>query len=147
MNFNICLKTRVSIMNALIRSRLTYGCQVWTLSAEQWRRISSFYCGLLRRMVRGGFKRRENSMALRISNESLIEMSGTESLKKFIYRQQRQYFAHIVRREDDSLLKMITFNDDEIHVPGPYNTLRSSVLKRETINESEFYRRAKKSLI
>ena len=86
-------------------------------------------------------------MALRISNESLIEMSGTESLEKFIYRQQRQYFAHIVRREDDSLLKMITFNNDEIHVPGPYNTLRSSVLKRETINELEFYRRAKKSLI
>ena len=72
MNFNICLKTRVSIVNALVRSRLTYGCQVWTLSTEQWRRINSFYCGLLRRMVRGGFKRRENSMALRISNESLI---------------------------------------------------------------------------
>ena len=86
-------------------------------------------------------------MALRISNKSLIEMSGTESLEKFIARQQRQYLAHIVLREDDSILKMITFNDDEIRVPGPYNTLRSSVLKRETINESEFYRRAKKSLI
>ena len=85
-------------------------------------------------------------MALRISNELLIE-SGTESLEKFIARQQRQYLAHIVRREDDSILKMITFNNDEIRVPGPYNTLGSSVLNRETINESEFYRRAKKSLI
>ena len=107
----------------------------------------SIYYGLLRRMVRGGFKRRENSMALRISNDSLIKLCGTESLENFIVRLQRQYLAHIVRREDESLLKLMTFNDDEIHVPGPYNTLRSSVLKRETINEMEFYRRAKKSLI
>ena len=98
-------------------------------------------------MVRGGFKRRENSMALRISNDSLIKLCGTESLENFIVRLQRQYLAHIVRREDEALLKLMTFNDDEIHVPGSYNTLRSSVLKRETINEMEFYRRAKKSLI
>ena len=31
-NYKILLKTRVHILNALIRSRLTYGCQVWTHS-------------------------------------------------------------------------------------------------------------------
>ena len=51
-----------------------------------------------------------------------IQMCGTGSLKNFIIRQQR-HITHIVHRKDDSILKMITFNDDEIHVSDPYNTL------------------------
>ena len=73
-------------------------------------------------------------------------MCGTESLKTFIARQQRQYLAHIIRREDESMVKRLTFNDDEVHIPGPYTTLQSSVLKREKMDEFEFYRRAMKSL-
>ena len=48
MNHKIHLATRVTIYNALIRSRLTYGCQTWTLNSSQLRRLSSFHCGLLR---------------------------------------------------------------------------------------------------
>ena len=146
-NFKISLRTRVSVLNAIVRSRLSYGCQVWTLSAELWRRVNSFYCGLLRRMVRGGFSRRDNSMAFKLSNSSLLRIGGTESMDAFIDRQQRKYLAHIIRHEDDSTVKKLTFNDDEVHVPGPYYTLRSTVLKRETTDEATFYRRCTMNLI
>ena len=146
-NFKISLRTRVLILNATVRSRLSYGSQVWTLSAELWRRVNSFYCGLLRRMVRGGFSRRENSMAFKHSNNSLLHLGGTESMDTFIERQQRKYLAHIIRREDESMVKKLTFNDDDVHVPGPYSTLRSSVVKRETIDEAVFYRRCAMNLI
>ena len=63
MNHKIHLATRVTIFNALIRSRLTYGCQTWTLNSSQLKRLSSIHCGLLRRMVRGGFKRQDDRMA------------------------------------------------------------------------------------
>ena len=147
MNFRISIKTRVLILNALVRSRLAYGCQVWTLTVEQRRRINSFYCGLLRRMIRGGFNRKDNSMAFKLSNETLLDMCNTESIEMFVARQQRQYLAHIIRREDESLVKKLTFNDDEAHVPGPCTTLRSSVMKREVIHEHDFYRRCIMNLI
>ena len=147
LNYKVHLRIRVVILNALVRSRLTYGCQTWTLSAEQKRKINSFYCGLLRRLVRGGFKRKPDSFAFMKSNEELLVVCKTESIEKFIAKLQRRYLAHIIRREDDSLVKTLTFNDDPIHVPGPYTTLRNSVMKREEIGEREFHARSMSNLI
>lgn len=147
LNYKVHLRIRVVILNALVRSRLTYGCQTWTLSAEQKRKINSFYCGLLRRLVRGGFKRKPDSFAFMKSNEELLVVCKTESIDKFIAKLQRRYLAHIIRREDDSLVKTLTFNDDPIHVPGPYTTLRNSVMKREEIGEREFHARSMSNLI
>ena len=147
MNFHISLRTRVLILNALVRSRQTYGCQVWILTAEQKRRMSSFYCGLLRRMVRGGFKRKEGSMAFVKTNKEILDLCKTEPIDAFIYRQQRRYLAHVIRQEDNSLVKTLTFNNDQIHVPGPYTTLKSLVLKTDELSEMEFYEEAKKRKI
>ena len=85
-------------------------------------------------------------MAFKLSNSSLIRIGGTESMDTFIDRQQRKYLAHIIRHEDDSTVKKLRFNDDEVHVPGPY-TLRSTVLKREETDEAIFYRRCTMNLI
>ena len=142
MNFHISLRTRVLILNALVRSRQTYGCQVWILTAEQKRRMSSFYCGLLRRMVRGGFKRKEGSMAFVKTNKEILDLCKTEPINAFIYRQQRRYLAHVIRQEDNSLVKTLTFNNDQIRVPGPYTTLKSLVLKTDELSEMEFYEEA-----
>ena len=81
------------------------------------------------------------------SNEELLVVCKTESIEKFIAKQQKKYLAHIIRREDDSLVKALTFNDDPIHVPGPYTTLRNAVMKRENIDEREFHARAHSNLI
>ena len=81
------------------------------------------------------------------SNEELLAICKTESIEKFIAKQQRRYLAHIIRREDDSLVKTLTFNDDPIHVPGPYTTLRNAVMKREEIGEREFHARSMSNLI
>ena len=148
MNFKISLRTRVQILNSLVRSRLTYGCQVWTLNTEQRNRFHSFHCGLLRRMIRGGFKRKDDSMALKLTNENVLRTCDTESINTFIARQQKQFLAHVIRREDESLIKQLMFNDDSNRIPGPYTTLRSAVLKREAPTDAnEFYKSAMKRKI
>ena len=55
-NENISLKTRVTLLNSLVRSRLTYGCQVWSLTANQYGLLNATYNRMLRIMVRNGFK-------------------------------------------------------------------------------------------
>ena len=57
MNRKIKLSIRVSILNSLVRSRLTYGCQTWTLDKRQTDKISSVYVTMLRKMIRRGFER------------------------------------------------------------------------------------------
>ena len=98
-------------------------------------------------LVRGGFKRKPDTFAFMKSNEELLAICKTESIEKFIAKQQRRYLAHIIRREDDSLVKTLTFNDVPIHVPGPYTTLRNAVMKREEICEREFHARSMSNLI
>ena len=43
MNHKIALKTRVQLLDSLVRSRLIYSCPVWTLTASQRGKISSAY--------------------------------------------------------------------------------------------------------
>ena len=57
MNYKIGLKTRVKILNSLVRSRLTYSCQCWTLIEKQKQKLTSTYNGFLRRMVKGGLSK------------------------------------------------------------------------------------------
>ena len=142
MNYRINLNTRVKILNALVRSRLSYGCQTWTLNVEQKNKINSFYCGLLRRMVRGGFKRKEDSMAFQRSNKDILEVCKTEEMTTFIARQQKCFLAHIIRRADDTLIKSLTFNTDTIHRRGRSTSLRKTVFRNEGMEPNEFYKLA-----
>ena len=61
MNSKINMKTRVMMINSLVRSRLIYGCQTWSCSKNQMNKLNSAYMGYIRRMVKGGFNRRDGS--------------------------------------------------------------------------------------
>ena len=79
-------------------------------------------------------------MAFVKTNKEILELCKTEPIETFIYRQQRRYLAHIIRQEDNSLVKTLTFNNDQNRVPGPYTTLKSSVLNADEFSEIEFYK-------
>ena len=49
-------KTRVKFLNSFVCSRLTYACQNWNLTVDQFEKLDVMYHNLLRRMIRGGFQ-------------------------------------------------------------------------------------------
>ena len=82
----------------------------------------------LRRMVKGGFKRRdvpqnrterqilvENNEALdwayQITNEHLKKITNTTSIKSFCQIQNLKYIAHITRLENNALQKQFLFSN------------------------------------
>ena len=93
-------------------------------------------------MIRGGFKRKENSMAFVHSNDAILKICKTEKMETFIARQQKSFLAHIIRREDDALIKQLTFNSDQIRKRGRSSTLRKTVLQQEKLEPNTFYREA-----
>ena len=139
MNKNISLKTRVALLNSLVRSRLTYGCQVWSLTANQYGLLNATYNRMLRIMVRNGFKRKVDSWAFVLTNIEMHKICGTENLEAFINRQQRAYVAHIVRKNDKSITKRLTFNADASHRRGTNSNLLKTVLTRDGRSEQAFY--------
>lgn len=142
MNYKISLSTRVMMLNSLVRSRLTYACQTWTLNARQMERICSTYFAMLRKMIRNGYKRKEDTYRYIYSNNQLLEIARTEHPNTFIKRQQRSFVAHIVRRDDDSVLKRSLFNDDPVRIPGRKLSLWKNVIDKEDCSEKEFIARA-----
>ena len=60
-NHGILLRTRIKFLDSFVRSRLTYSCQNWNLTQSQYDRLDSCYRLFLRRMVRGGFRRIDQS--------------------------------------------------------------------------------------
>ena len=139
MNKRISLKTRVLLLNSLIRSRLTYACQTWCLTVKQRNSLDSSYNRMLRMMIRNGFTRKENSWAYVLSNEDLYKICGTESISVFVYRQQQRYIAHNVRKEDNSMTKRLTFNDNASHQRGAAISLLKNVMRRDGRPPSTFY--------
>ena len=135
----INLKIRALLLNSLVRSRLVYGCQTWVINSHQMNRISAAYNGMLRKMTRGGYKRKADSWAFVHTNIDIQRMAKVESLESFVKKQQRNYIAHIIRKENSSLVKRLLFNNNFSHRQGPQTTILSSVLKNENATDYTFY--------
>ena len=87
LNQNIRIRTRVKILNSIVRSRLTYSCQTWNLTKRQMDRIDSTYTSMLRKMVKGGYRRKkETEWSFELSNDDLHRICGTEDVSNFTAR-------------------------------------------------------------
>merc|ERR1711970_1716054 len=99
-----------------IRSRILYGVQAWTLTELQKQKISSVWNNLLRRMIKGGFRRvpdqttpktnlnlekankiEKSTFKYVITNEMLYRITGTSNITNFIDRQFLKFTSHVVR--------------------------------------------------
>ena len=142
MNKKIILKTRVQILDSLVRSRLTYSCSVWTTTAAQLDKICSAYTSMLRKMVKGGYKRKTNQWSFVYTNDDIKRLCHAPEVSKFVMIQQRNYATHIIRKDNSSIAKRLFFNNDKSRLQGRKLTLRTMVMKNEECNENDFYQLA-----
>ena len=138
MNQKIHLATRVKILNALVRTRLTYSCQTWNLSQVQANHINATYMSMLRKMVKGGYRRQSGTYRFVLSNRDLLKKCQTEDIHDFVSRQQRNFIAHLTRLDNERLAKRLMFNGDDARRPGRRTTLYDKVVERMQISPDKF---------
>ena len=120
-NAKIMIRTRILFLNSYVRSRLTFSCQNWNLNSTQYEKLDVTYRTFLRRMVRGGFKRideSENEFRLKYTNVKIHQICGTKDVSVFIKGQQCSYAGHLVRMKVDRSVKQLMFNDDKCSKAG-----------------------------
>ena len=119
----VYLSTRVKFLETCIRSRLLYSVQAWQLNTREMQKLETVWHGFLRRMVKGGFKRKnaptgstnvdivaeEIDWSFVISNKRVNEITKTTELKHFCEIQHLKYIAHITRLDNDSIQKQLLF--------------------------------------
>ena len=132
----------------MVRSRLTYSCQTWNINQQQQQQIRSTYINMLRKMIRGGFKRRndennEQTFHFALSSEDVLRICATEDILPYIKRQQQNYLGHIARRSNTNIAKRLLFNDNTNRKRGrPLKTLEDYALDGRSADS--FYKEALK---
>ena len=125
-NQSIALSTRVDFLNALVRSRLTYGCHAWRPNYAELSKIESTYRFFLRCMLWNGHSRinppsseddLEESIEddnvdwhYKVTNLELYQKTKTKPIEDFHRKQQNNWISHIIRRRNDNICKILTFD-------------------------------------
>ena len=69
-------------------------------------------------------------------------MAKTITLESFSNIQQRNYAAHIVRKENQSIVKKLMFENNQSRKQGPQQTVLNRVLKSENFTAEMFLKNA-----
>ena len=72
LNKKINIKTRMMMLDSLVRSRILYSCQTWCITKLQMQQMNSQYLNFIRKMVNGGFRRKgDDSWSFYYSNDDI----------------------------------------------------------------------------
>ena len=91
---DITLQTKVRLVKAMVFPVVMYGCESWTVTKAECRRIDAFELWCWRRLLKV-------SWTARRSNQSILkEISPGISLEGMMLTLKPQYFGHLMRRVD-----------------------------------------------
>ena len=111
----IKMGTRVRFLEACVRSRLVYSIQAWAPSAIESQKLETIWHGFLRKMVRGGYQRKnepndENvNWSFKYSNAELRNITKTTKLVDFCEFQHLKFIAHVTRMPNSNAQKQLLF--------------------------------------
>jgi len=117
----IHLSIRMKILTACVRSRLLYSIQTWELSKTELQKINTVWNGFLRKMIAGGYARKnapttlsqvegELDWSFKVSNAKLYEITKSQPIEEFCHIQHLKYIAHICRMSNDTIQKLVLFD-------------------------------------
>ena len=152
-NKYIHLPTRVNFLNSLVRSRLTYGCHAWRPTKRELSKLNSTYNYFLRSIILNGHKRvnaanTDNSIPpedidwrYKISNAKLYEITKTSSLEEYYHLQQQKWVSHITRRENNEMIKILTFYNIPRNKQGrPIPSILERAIHQTQLDRTQFLR-------
>ena len=97
---------------------------------------------LLRKMVRGGYRRVPDTYRYELSNKDLLHVCQTEDIHHFADRQQKKFVAHVIRSENERMIKRLLFNGNDARRPGRRTTVYNTVTQNARMTPNRFNRDA-----
>ena len=101
---NISFQTKFQLFKSLVVSILLYGCEIWTLLADDERRIQALETRCLRKLLRISYRKLKTSDYVRSLLRSLV--APQEPLLATVRRRKLAWFGHVMRHV--TLSKTIT---------------------------------------
>ena len=102
--------------------------------------ISAEYVTMLRKLMRNGFKQKEDSYAFVYTNKQVYELCRTTLLYEYVAIQQRSYLAHIIRQDDNTIAKKLLFENEPLNTHGRSITLMKTMENENCTKAHLMYR-------
>ncbi|BHF65014.1 hypothetical protein SprV_0200802300 [Sparganum proliferum] len=98
------LSTKLKMYKAVILPTLLYAAGTWTVYKKQARRLNHFHLSCLRRILRLRWQDR-------IPDTDVLERTGILSIYTMLGQMQLRWSGHLVRMDDERLLKRLFYGD------------------------------------
>ena len=87
-------------------------------------------------MIFGGYQRKSaDDFSFKLNNQKVYRICKSEPISNYIKRQQIKYFGHLVRKENESILKRLTFDaEKQVKKEKPMSSLKCDVIKSMSID-------------
>ena len=152
-NKNIRLGTRLMFYNAFVRSRLCFLCGTWCITQKLRTKLETCQSQHLRSMITGGWARKGGSRELQdeigynfaylYNSAKIYKLTKSETVLNFVDLQRAKWVSHVVRTDNDRLIKQTMFENTQNSREGRTTSVLDQFLK-ETRNydfgDSEVYK-------
>lgn len=99
-NRNIRVNTKVRIYRAAVLTVLLYGCEAWTTTQAQDRRLEAFHQRCLRKILHIRWDQH-------VTNAAVLERASSLPLSSFIGGSRLRWFGHVTRMSQDRIPKQL----------------------------------------
>ena len=86
---------RTKIRKTLIRPVLLYGCETWKITKADERKLNSFQCQCLRRIMKITWQQR-------VTNKRVVEMAEINEISCEVRRRRWNWLGRVLRREGEN---------------------------------------------
>ena len=90
---HISMKTRKRIIKAYVWSTLLYGCETWTITTRNMKKLQSFEMWSYRKMMKISWRDKKTNEVLKLADEQLY-------IVPTIKKRKITYFGHMIRRNN-----------------------------------------------
>ncbi|PSN43121.1 hypothetical protein C0J52_10468 [Blattella germanica] len=118
---------KLKLYHSVIRPKVTYGCETWTLTQKDESLLRIFERKILRKIF-GNIRKTDGTWRIRMNYE-LDELINGADIVRFVKSQRIAWMGHVMRMENDRISKRImTWNPDGRRSKGrPRTRWRDSV--------------------
>ena len=126
----IQLNTKIAVYKAAVLTSLLYGCETWTLTKKQVRRLEKFHQTTLCKIARIKWFHK-------VTNYEVLSRCNISSLQSMTDRAKLRWTGHVVRMKDDRIPKALLYGRLNTGIPkrGNHNTYLNSV--KTTLRECD----------
>ena len=129
-NNGIRLNTKISVYKAAVLTSLLYGCETWTLTKKQLRRLEKFHQTTLRKIARIKWFHK-------VTNYEVLSRCNVTTLQSMVDKARLRWTGHVVRMKSDRIPKALLYGRLDTGIPkrGNHNTYLNNV--KSTLRECD----------